>query len=91
VDERGPTIYRRPPCLCHSGFQGQATSTNGHVEPFYLGTLFPRSISSSALPRTSNPRRSPSQDSGHPESCLTIFGGVPGGVHYCAVVGVYTF
>jgi hypothetical protein len=87
VDGRGLPIYRRPPCLRHSGSQGQATSTNGHVELFYLGTLFPRSVSSPALPRTRNPRQSPSQDSRHPESCLTIFGGVPGGAHYRAVVG----
>jgi hypothetical protein len=84
VDGRGPPIYRRPPCLRHSGSQGQATSTNGHVEPFCstysVGTLFSRSVSPPALPRKRNPRWSPSQDSGsrHPESCLTIFGGAPG-------------
>jgi hypothetical protein len=83
-----PPFYRRPPCLRHSGSPGQATSTNGHVELFfYLGTLFPRSVSSLAMPRTRNPRRLPCQNLRHPESCLTIFGGVPGGARYRAVVG----
>jgi hypothetical protein len=91
VDGRGLPIYRRPPCLRHSGCQGQATSTNRHVELFcssyFLETLFPRSVSSPALPRTRNPRRSPSQSLRHPESCLTIFAGVPGDARYDAIVG----
>jgi hypothetical protein len=70
VDGRGLPIYRRPPCLRHSGSQGQATSTNGHVELFCstysLGTLFPRSVSFLALPRKRNSRRSPSQGSPAP-------------------------
>jgi hypothetical protein len=66
VDGQGLPIYRRPPCLRHSGSQRQATSTNGHVELFYLGTLLPRSVSSPALPRKRNSRWSPNQGSPAP-------------------------
>jgi hypothetical protein len=89
VDGRGLPIYSRPPCLRHSGSQGQATSTNGRA-PGVLFSSVPctedRSLSKPCLDR-GTPIVAGPWALRHPESCLTIFGGVPGGARYRAVVG----